>query len=70
MGLGVATLVDPAQAGLPASPGTYCWSGRLNTFFWIDPQEDLLGVFLVQRHPATAYVYADFPVLVYQALIE
>jgi CubicO group peptidase (beta-lactamase class C family) len=74
MALGLATLVDPVLAGLPASAGAYCWAGALSTYFWIDPQEELFGVFLVQRHVprhsfAARRVYAGFPVLVYQALV-
>jgi CubicO group peptidase (beta-lactamase class C family) len=70
MALGVATLVDVAQAGLPGSVGSYTWTGAANTHFWVDPTEDLFALFLVQRTPYAPRVFAAFPVLTYQALID
>jgi CubicO group peptidase (beta-lactamase class C family) len=70
MALGVGTLVDVAQVGLPGSVGSYTWGGAFCTYFWVDPKEDLFGVFLVQRRPYSAQVFAAFPVLTYQALVD
>jgi CubicO group peptidase (beta-lactamase class C family) len=70
MALGVGTLVDVAQSGLPGSVGSYTWAGAACTFFWVDPKEDLFGLFLVQRTPYSARVYAAFPLLTYQALVD
>ncbi|HEX7919512.1 MAG TPA: serine hydrolase, partial [Bradyrhizobium sp.] len=28
--------------------GQYFWSGMAGTFFWIDPSEDLIAVFMMQ----------------------
>jgi len=30
------------------SPGTYSWAGMAGTFFWIDPERDWIGIFLIQ----------------------
>jgi CubicO group peptidase (beta-lactamase class C family) len=70
MALGVGTLVDVAQAGLPGSIGSFAWTGAANTYFWVDPREDLFGVFLVQRLPPSLRLVAPFPVLTYQALVD
>jgi CubicO group peptidase (beta-lactamase class C family) len=70
MALGVATLVDVAQSGLPGSVGSYTWTGAACTYFWVDPREDLFGLFLVQRTPYSPRVFAAFPVLTYQALVD
>jgi len=44
-----AVFHDPALAGAPVGRGTYQWDGAASTWFWIDPQNDLLFVGLVQR---------------------
>ncbi|MDR0524639.1 MAG: beta-lactamase family protein [Spirochaetaceae bacterium] len=50
-GLGVRTLLDPGAAGLNGSIGEWAWDGMLGTWYCVDPQEDLVAVFLVQRQP-------------------
>ncbi len=39
---------DPARAGLPVGRGTYHWDGAAGTWFWIDPENDLVFVGLIQ----------------------
>jgi CubicO group peptidase (beta-lactamase class C family) len=47
-GFGVLT-VDGKGIGLDvASIGTYTWGGLFQTYFWVDPKKDLIGVLLVQ----------------------
>jgi CubicO group peptidase (beta-lactamase class C family) len=57
LGLGVVT----RRSGIGRSPGSFGWDGAFGTSCWIDPEEDLVGVLMVQRAPAT---------LAYPALIE
>ncbi|MBR0689252.1 beta-lactamase family protein [Bradyrhizobium manausense] len=47
-GLGFAVRRDAGIAPFPGSVGTYFWSGIAGTFFWIDPKEDLVAVFMSQ----------------------
>lgn len=47
-GLGFAVRTEPGVAPFPGSVGQYFWSGIAGTFFWIDPKEDLLAVFMSQ----------------------
>ena len=47
-GFGFGIARDDAPPGGPA-PGSYYWGGAAGTFFWIDPRERLIGVFLPQR---------------------
>jgi CubicO group peptidase (beta-lactamase class C family) len=51
-GLGVAVRKDDGDAGLIGSPGTFGWSGAYNTYFRIDPKEQVIMILLVQRSPA------------------
>lgn len=34
------------------SPGTYSWGGFFYTAFFIDPKEEMIGIFMAQLHPA------------------
>jgi CubicO group peptidase (beta-lactamase class C family) len=43
-----AVFYDPGLAQLPVGRGTYMWDGAADTFFWVDPENDLLFVGLTQ----------------------
>ena len=70
-GLGFSVLIDAAQAGIMASVGTHGWGGWASTMFWIDAQEQLIGILMLQYIPSGTYpIREDFRTLVYQALID
>lgn len=70
-GLGFATTVKPASTLIPGSAGDMFWGGAASTFFWVDPQEDLIGLFLTQLLPSSAYpVRRQLRTLVYSAITE
>ena len=48
-GFNGAVFHDPPAAGSRVGPGTYQWDGAAGTWFWVDPQNDLLYVGLIQR---------------------
>jgi len=50
-GLGVRTMTDTAVAGLNGSPGEWAWDGMLGTWYCVDPAEDMVAVFMIQRYP-------------------
>jgi CubicO group peptidase (beta-lactamase class C family) len=52
-GLGVRTMTSIAAAGLNGSYGEWGWDGMLGTYYCIDPEEDLVAVFMVQRIPGS-----------------
>lgn len=69
-GLGVKVLVDQAASGRLGSPGMYGWGGAATTTFWIDPVEELIGIFMTQFMPSGYYpVTTQFQRTVYQALV-
>jgi len=69
-GLGVAVLTDVAQSENLGSVGEYRWGGAATTAFWIDPQEELIGLLLTQFMPAGHYpIRNEFKTLVDQAII-
>ena len=70
-GLGFAIIEDPGRAGVPHSPGSYYWGGFFNTRFFVDPSEELIGVFMSQRQPRDAGGVRDrFMSVVYQAIVD
>lgn len=69
-GLGVKVLVDQAASGRLGSQGMYGWGGAATTTFWIDPREELIGIFMTQFMPSGYYpVTTQFQRTVYQALV-
>jgi CubicO group peptidase (beta-lactamase class C family) len=70
-GLGIAVTTDPAKTLIPGSAGDFFWGGAASTYFWIDPSEELIGMFLTQLMPSTTYpVRREFRTLVYSAFTE
>lgn len=67
-GLGFAVRTEPGAAFIPGSVGDFTWSGLAGTYFWIDPREDLLGIFLMQAPEQRNHYRQLFRNLVYAAL--
>ena len=70
-GLGFAVRQGEGVAGVPGSAGEFMWAGYAGTFFWVDPQEEIVGVYMTQApSPIRAYYRKMFKALVYQALVD
>jgi CubicO group peptidase (beta-lactamase class C family) len=70
-GLGVKVLVDQAASGRLGSPGMYGWGGAATTTFWIDPVEEIIGIFMTQFMPSGHYpITTEFQRTVYQAVVD
>jgi CubicO group peptidase (beta-lactamase class C family) len=68
-GLGFATTLQSSRTLMPGSDGDYFWGGAASTFFWVDPQEDLIGLFMTQLMPSSTYpVRREVRTMVYAAL--
>lgn len=50
-GLGFGVLTDAGVNDDVASVGTYSWGGIFNTYFWVDPQDELIGLLMTQIFP-------------------
>jgi CubicO group peptidase (beta-lactamase class C family) len=66
-GLGFRVATDLGATQTLGSAGSYGWSGIYGTTFWVDPQEKLVAIMMVQRYPGSP-VAAAFQSLAYQAL--
>jgi CubicO group peptidase (beta-lactamase class C family) len=70
-GLGVRTLLSPAENEIVGSVGSYGWAGIHNTYFWVDPQEELFGFIWGQYAPMFLYpIERQLMALAYQALVD
>lgn len=48
-GLGFAVRTAAGVNDMPGSVGEYLWGGAQGTWFWIDPKENLIAIFMSQR---------------------
>jgi CubicO group peptidase (beta-lactamase class C family) len=70
-GLGFAVTIDPARTMIPGSAGDFSWGGAASTYFWIDPREQLIAIFMTQLMPSTTYtIRRELRTLVYSAFTE
>jgi CubicO group peptidase (beta-lactamase class C family) len=70
-GLGFAVRPGDGLAPVPGTTGDFYWGGYAGTFFWVDPKEQLVAVFMVQSAGALrVYHRTLFRQLVYQAIVD
>ena len=69
-GLGFAVVTDVAETHTLGSVGTCSWGGMASTTFWIDPVEELIGVFMTQLVGADSPFHAQFRMLTYQSIVD
>ncbi len=68
-GLGGSVVTDIVQTRQPGSDGTFSWGGLASTFFWIDPEEELIAIQATQLMPSSTYpIRMQFQQLVYAAI--
>ena len=70
-GLGFAVRQGAGIAGVPGSAGEFMWAGYAGTYFWVDPKEEIVAVYMTQAPgPIRAYYRRLFKQLVYGALTD
>jgi CubicO group peptidase (beta-lactamase class C family) len=70
-GLGFAVLLDQTVAQIIGTPGEYYWGGAASTAFFVNPEEDLLMIFLTQLRPSSTYpIRRELRATIYSALLE
>ena len=70
-GLTFRVIQQPGLSGSLGSVGTYSWGGAAGTRFWIDPQEEMVSIFMIQILPHSGLTYgSEFRNLVYQAIVD
>jgi CubicO group peptidase (beta-lactamase class C family) len=69
-GLGVAVRRVGGLSGVMSSPGEFHWAGSTGTYFWVDPAETLVAVFMAHAPGAIRYYHRQLlHALVNQALV-
>lgn len=70
-GLGFGVIRDERDLGELGSVGRYGWGGFFYTDFFIDPQEEMIAVFMAQLRPSGGLrLHEKFRVLASQAIME
>jgi CubicO group peptidase (beta-lactamase class C family) len=69
-GLGSRVLLNVADSAVPGSVGEFGWAGAAKTFYWIDPQEEIIGILMSQFMVSFELPEKEFQVLAYAALID
>jgi CubicO group peptidase (beta-lactamase class C family) len=69
-GLGSRVAMDVAQTAAPGSVGEFGWSGAAKTHYWVDPREQLIGLFMTQSMMSYDFPELDLRALAYQAIVD
>jgi CubicO group peptidase (beta-lactamase class C family) len=54
-GLGFSVVTDPVATNAPVSKGASSWGGAASTYFWIDPVEEIIAIFMTQLYPSSTF---------------
>jgi CubicO group peptidase (beta-lactamase class C family) len=69
-GLGSRVMLDVAASDGPGSVGEFGWAGAAKTYFWVDPVEEVVGVFMSQYMTGMQLPDRTLRAVVYQAIID
>jgi len=68
-GLGVGVVTKEFEDKGLGSVGTFSWGGFYYTYFWVDPQQELIGVVMAQLYPWEGVtMWDDYRKLTYEAV--
>jgi len=69
-GLGFAVRLADGQAANPGSAGDYNWAGFGGTYFWVDPKERLVAIWMMQSTAQRNYYRGLYRDMVYGAMMN
>ncbi len=70
-GLGYSVVTDLGSRGSLGSDGEYGWGGAYHSTYWVDPEEELVVVYLTQLIPSNGLDdYSKLRNGIYQAIVE
>jgi CubicO group peptidase (beta-lactamase class C family) len=56
---------------VPGSAGEFMWAGFAGTYFWVDPEQQLVALLMTQAPgPSRAWYRRELKQLVYQAIVD
>ena len=69
-GLGFATTLDNVASGT-LGQGDFYWGGAASTIFWVDPNEDLVVIFMTQLMPSATFNFrGQLKNIVYSSIVD
>lgn len=68
-GLGFGIVTDVAASGVMGSVGEYNWGGAAGTVFWVDPEQNMVAIAMIQLMRSPWPLRSDFKVATNQAVI-
>jgi CubicO group peptidase (beta-lactamase class C family) len=69
-GLGFASSIDQVATGT-LGRGDFYWGGAASTIFWVDPDEDLVVIFLTQLMPSSTFDFrGQLKSIVYSSIAQ
>jgi CubicO group peptidase (beta-lactamase class C family) len=69
-GLGFAMTLGQVEAG-GLGGGEYYWGGAASTIFWVDPNEDMVLIFMTQLMPSATFNFrGQLRNIIYSAIVE
>ncbi len=69
-GLGFGVTTDLAASMSTGSVGQYYWGGAYCTYFFIDPEEELIAILMTQLQPYSNYYNSKLRQYVYQTITD
>ena len=74
-GLLGAVRIDGPRAPAPLNPmdgsvGEFYWAGYAGTYFWVDPKEELVGIYMMQSVKHLLWYATTFKSLVVQSIVD
>ncbi len=69
-GLGFRVVTDVAETETVGSEGTFSWGGAASTTFWVDSDEELIGLLMTQLLANPYPFQQQFKTLTYQAIVD
>lgn len=67
-GFGFAVVEDLADTKALGTEGTIYWNGAYCTYFFIDPKEEMIAIFMTQVAPYSSYYENKFKQMIYQTV--
>jgi methyl acetate hydrolase len=71
---GLSFMINETAAPTGRSPGSLSWAGLANCYYWIDPSQQLGGVYLTQIFPfgdrKALPLYLEFESTIYRSLVR
>jgi CubicO group peptidase (beta-lactamase class C family) len=69
-GLGFAVRMEAGVSPLAGSPGDFTWGGAAGTYFWVDPKEKMIVIYMMQAPSKRVPMRLLLRDMIYAAMVE